>query len=123
MKSIRFLRFRSAQLCLIKSTPARRKPAVKLSRGAPAIAIVLFAHKAAVAALNNLSDKTTANPTPNHLPDSPLVDIIGIVLFLSLIVTHFCLCRKGVFPESSCLCEPPRWLKKMWVRANHRTDS
>lgn len=42
-----------------------------------------------------------------------LVDVIGVVLFLAFIVTHFCLCRKGVYPESSALCETPSWLKKL----------
>ncbi len=123
MKSIRFLRFSSADLSVKKSTHARRKPAVKLSKVAPAIAIVLFAHKAAVASLNNLSDKTAANPTPNHLPGSPLVDIIGVVLFLALIAAHFCLCRNGFFPESSALCDVPEWFKKLSTRVTRNTQN
>lgn len=51
------------------------------------------------------------------------VDVLGIILFLALIVTHFCLCRKGVYPESSCLCEPPLWLKKMRPKANRGANS
>ncbi len=42
-----------------------------------------------------------------------VVDIVGIVLFFTLIGAHFFMCRKGVYPESSCLCDPPRWLKKV----------
>lgn len=34
-----------------------------------------------------------------------LADILGIVFFFALISTHFCFCRKGVYPESFALCD------------------
>lgn len=46
-------------------------------------------------------------------PPLSLLDIIGIVLFLALIGAHFWMCRNGVYPESSCFCEAPPWMRKL----------
>ncbi len=36
-----------------------------------------------------------------------LPDILGAIFLLALIVTHFFLCKKGVYPESFALCNLP----------------
>ena len=72
---------------------------------------------------NGVSDDNGSPAHENRRQVFSWVDMFGIILFLALIVTHFCLCRKGVYPESSCLCEPPLWLKKMRPKANRGANS
>ena len=52
-----------------------------------------------------------------------LADVVGIVLFFAVLTVLFVLCRKGVFPETSCLCEPPAWLRRVFTRSRRRADA
>lgn len=53
-------------------------------------------------------------------PALSLLDILGIVLFLALIGAHFWMCRSGVYPESSCFCEAPPWLRRLAGRIGRK---
>ncbi len=53
-------------------------------------------------------------------PAMSFLDIIGVILFLALIGTHLWMCRKGVYPESSCFCEAPPWMRKLAGRVGRR---
>jgi hypothetical protein len=52
-----------------------------------------------------------------------IADVIGIALFFAVIAALFVLCRKGVFPETSCLCEPPAWLRRLFSRSGRRAGA
>ncbi len=52
-----------------------------------------------------------------------IADVIGIALFLAVIAALFVLCRKGVFPETSCLCEPPAWLRRLFSKSRRRAGA
>lgn len=93
------------------------------SRSGMVIPAAVASSAQSAAPRSDASVRSGSPPVANNRQALSLPDIIGIILFLALIVTHFFLCRKGVFPESSCLCEPPSWLKKMWTKANRGADS
>ncbi len=80
---------------------------------------------AALAAVSgqNTVGRTGSSPVANSRPALSLADLIGIFLFLTLIGAHFFMCRKGIYPESSCLCEPPPWLRRLITRARRKADS
>jgi hypothetical protein len=75
------------------------------------------------AASDNMSDGTTRAAVTGSRPVLSLADLIGIILFFALIGAHFFMCRKGMYPESSCLCEPPPWLRRLFTRASRRAHS
>lgn len=71
----------------------------------------------------NVFWRTGSSPAANCLPGLSIADIIAVALFLAFIATHFCLCRKGVYPESSVLCQWPLWSRKLSTKGGRKATS
>lgn len=68
-------------------------------------------------------DNSGTIPGPNGGGAISIADIIGIVLFFALLTALFVLCRKGVFPETSCFCDPPAWLRRIFTKSGRRAGA
>ena len=49
-----------------------------------------------------------------------VADILGIFFFVEFLITHFCLCRKGVYPESFSLCSPQMKSKRGVIKGKEK---
>lgn len=81
-----------------------------------------YQEKSGAAAASVSKHGSAASSASETAKGLSVADILGIFFFLALVGTHFCFCRKGIYPDSVPLCERLSRPKTKAARGNSKAD-